>query len=123
MLDAKTAVFTSLDYQFEVTDPILSYLSPAALDAARYNCKAWIQYIMSNRCLMSSILNKPGEIRLRHLLKGLARGSDLLTTLERSDVWRTCYRMCNLMLNMPERTSFRGTSGSTHHLAAAVTAG
>ena len=118
MLDAMTAVFTSLDYQSKVTDPILSYLSPTALDTARYNCKAWIQHFMINRCLMSSILNKPGEIRLRPLLKGLAHGSELLTTRERSDVWRTCY-----MLNVPENPSLRGTSGSTHHLAAAVRAG
>ena len=110
----------------EITDLVLSYLSPAALDAARYTCKAWHQHITSNSWVLSSVLDKSGETDLRGLLKGLDRGSDLLSTHQHPDAWRTRFRMRSLTFSIPEKIRLRGTSVPTcrfGQLAATVRVG
>ena len=80
MTDVITVVTPFLDCLLKITDLVPSCLSPAALDVARYTCKAWHQHIKRNSWVLSSVLDKSGETVLRGLLKGLDRGSDLLST-------------------------------------------
>ena len=96
----------------EVSDLILSYLSPAALDAARHTCKDWRTRILSNPWMLSSVLgveeqrpsvNGSPRSKLGHrdLLKKLDRDSDLPSTFRHSDAWRTRFRTRNLEFSIP----------------------
>lgn len=96
----------------EVSDLILSYLSPAALDAARYTCKDWRTRILPNSWMLSSVLGLEEErpsveglpsskLGHRDLLKKLDRASDLPSTSQHSDVWRTRFRTRNLEFSIP----------------------
>lgn len=100
----------------EVSDLILSYLSPAALDAARYICKDWRTRILSNTWVLSSVLGVEAErppldgspsskISHRDLLKRLERDSDLPSTSQHSDAWRTRFRARNLEFLTPSPSS------------------
>ncbi len=95
----------------EVSDLILSYLSPAALDAARHTCKDWRIRILSNTWVLSSILgvNKARSlsegarcvnVRHRDLLKKLDCDSDLPSTSQHPDAWRTRFRARNLEFSL-----------------------
>ena len=99
----------------EVSDLILSYLSPAALDAARHTCKYWRTWILSNTWLLSSVLGVKGEDspldaspnangHLR-LLRKLDHDSDLPSTSLCSDVWRTRFRIRSLDFSIPSTFS------------------
>jgi len=108
----------------EISDLILSYLSPAALDAARYTCRLWRQRITGNRWLLSTVLDRhkqklpvlrrasviteadadkltatdglePGYSH-RDLLKRLDQESGMLSTHLDSVAWRTRFRMRHL---------------------------
>ena len=87
----------------EISDLILSYLSPAALDAARYTCKDWRMRILSNSWVLSSVLavkedmspldgSPISKLSHRDLLKKLDCDSDLPSTSQHSDAWRTRFR-------------------------------
>lgn len=100
----------------EVSDLILSYLSPAALDAARYTCKDWRTKILSNPWLLSSVLGDEKErpsvdgspsskLGHRDLLKKLDRDSALPSTSQHSDAWRTRFRTRNLEFSIPVPSS------------------
>ncbi len=96
----------------EVSDLILSYLSPAALDAARHTCKDWRIRILSNTWVLSSVLgmnkamspsdgSRSGKVRHRDLLKKLDCDSDLPSTSQHPDAWRTRFRRRNLEFSLP----------------------
>lgn len=100
----------------EVSDLILSYLSPAALDAARHTCKDWQTRILSNTWILSLVLgekekNPPldgslsGKISHRDLLKKLDRDSVLPSTFQHPDAWRTRFRTRTLEISIPLSSS------------------
>ena len=102
----------------EVSDLILSYLSPAALDAATLTCKDWRTIILSNTWVLSSVLGvkeEPSKIsgslnaQLSHrdLLNKLDRDSDLPSTFQHPDAWRTRFRTRNLDFSLPSPSSTR----------------
>ena len=102
----------------EVSDLILSYLSPAALDAARHTCKDWRANILSNPWVLSSVLGVKEEgsrfdgslhdrISHRNLLRKLDRDSDLPSTFRHPDAWRTRFRTRNLDFTLPTLSSTR----------------
>lgn len=96
----------------EVSDLILSYLSPAALDAARYACKGWWTTIVSNAWVLSSVLGVreellSGTLSHRDLLKKWDRDSDLHSTSWRPDAWRTRFRTRNLDFSIQSSSSLR----------------
>ena len=96
----------------EVSDLILSYLSPAALDAARYTCKGWWTTIVSNTWLLSSVLGVreellSGTLSHRDLLKKWDRDSDLHSTSWHPDAWRTRFRTRNLDFSIPSPSSLQ----------------
>lgn len=80
----------------EVSDLIFSYLTPAALDAARHTCWRWRKYILRNNWVLSSVLDGSYAINTRDLLKKLDCDSDLLATSGHPDAWRTRFRIRNL---------------------------
>lgn len=100
----------------EISDLILSYLSPAALDAARYTCKFWRRNIMGNPWVLSTVMNRKagcppysprepgseGEMTIRNLLKSLDQESHLLSTYLESDAWRTRFRVRSLEFSTAE---------------------
>ena len=99
----------------EVSDLILSYLSPAALDAATHTCKHWRTRILSNTWVLSSVLGAKGEDspldaspdangHLR-LLRKLGHDSDLPSTSLCSDVWRTRFRIRTIDFSIPSTFS------------------
>ena len=96
----------------EVSDLILSYLSHAALDAARHTCKVWRRRLLSNSWILSTVLdvsegNYPldgsvsGRISHRDLLKKLDRDSNLPSTYRHADAWRTRFRARSLEFTIP----------------------
>ena len=100
----------------EVSDLILSYLSPAALDAARHTCKDWRRRILSNTWVLYSVLDKDekrspsdgpqsGNFSHRDLLKKLDCNSDLPSTSQHPDAWRTRFRTRNLVFSIPSPSS------------------
>lgn len=100
----------------EVSDLILSYLSPAALDAARHTCKGWRTKILSNTWVLASVLgveektppldaSPGGKISHRDLLKNLDCDSDLPATSQHPDAWRTRFRTRNLEFSIPSPSS------------------
>ena len=94
----------------EVSDLILSYLSPAALDAARHACKGWWTIIVSNTWVLSSVLGVreellSGTLSHRDLLKKWDRDSDLHSTSWHPDAWRTRFRTRNLDFSIPSPSS------------------
>ena len=96
----------------EVSDLILSYLSSAALDAARYACKGWWTTIVSNTWVLSSVLGVREELlsgRLSHrdLLKKWDRDSDLHLPSSHLDAWRTRFRTRDLDFSIPSPSSLR----------------
>ena len=100
----------------EVSDLILSYLSPAALDAARYACKDWWTTILSNTWVLSSVLGLREELlsgTLSHqgLLKKWDCDSDLRSTSWQPDAWRTRFRTRNLdfLIQSPSSSLTRPT--------------
>ena len=101
---------TIFNFPHEVSDLILFYLSPVALDAARYTCKAWWTIILSNTWLLSSVLGVrdqllSGKLSHRDLLKKLDRDSDLPSTSQHPDTWRTRFRTRNLIFTLPSLAS------------------
>lgn len=72
----------------EVSDLILSWLSPAALDTAELTCKIWRRNIMRNNWALSTVLNMANYVRSRIPLRILDRESSLLATYEHFDSWR-----------------------------------
>ena len=107
----------------EVSDLILSYLSLATLDAARYTCKAWHRYITSNSWVLSSVLGKRGETDLRELLKSVDGDWDLLSRYQHPDAWRTRFRMRSLNFSIPTEEPSSGASPSKYRYAAAARVG
>lgn len=104
----------------EVSDLILSYLSPAALDAARYTCKIWWTRILSNTWVLSSVLgvkeeippldeSLSGKLSHRDLLKNFDCGSDLPSTSQHPDTWRTRFRTRNLVFSIPSQSTTLST--------------
>ena len=96
----------------EVSDLILSYLSPAALDAARYACKGWWTIILSNTWVLSSVLGAReellrGTLSHRDLVKKWDRDSDLRSTSWHPDAWRTRFRTRNLDFSIQSPSSSR----------------
>lgn len=100
----------------EISDLILSYLSPAALDAATHTCRDWRTRILSNSWVLSSVLGVKGDrspldgspsrkLSHRDLLKKLVRDSDLPSTSQHSDAWRTRFRTRNLEFSTPSPSS------------------
>ena len=100
----------------EVSDLILSYLSPAALDAARHVCKYWRTRILSNTWVLSSVLGAKGEdsppdrspsVEVSHprLLRKLDHDSNLPSSALCSDAWRTRFRIRNLDFSIPSAFS------------------
>ncbi|KAL9130273.1 MAG: hypothetical protein Q9175_007063, partial [Cornicularia normoerica] len=100
----------------EVSDLILSYLSPAALDAARHTCKDWQTRILSNTWILSLVLGEKeksppldgslsGKISHRDLLKKLDRDSVLPSTSQHPDAWRTRFRTRTLEISIPLSSS------------------
>ena len=99
----------------EVSDLILSYLSPAALDAARYACKGWWAIILSNTWVLSSVLgvkeeSLSGKLSHRDLLNKLDCDSDLFSTSQHPDVWRIRFRTRNLDFSVLAPTPIRKTA-------------
>ena len=95
----------------EVSDLILSYLSPADLDAARYACKGWWTTIVSNTWVLSSVLGLreellSGTLSHRDLLKKWDRDSDL-RLISWHPVWRTRFRTRSLDFSIPSPSSLR----------------
>lgn len=90
----------------EVSDLILSYLSPAALDAARHTCKAWYHTIMSNRWVLSHVLGMNRGSSHRDLLKALEIDSTLLSTFQHPDGWRTSFRIRDVQFLLPVSSSW-----------------
>lgn len=100
----------------EVSDLILSYLSPAALDGARHTCKEWWTRILSNTWVLSSVLgvkeagspldgSLSGKLSHRDLLKKLDCDSDLPSTCQHPDAWRTRFRTRELEFSIPSPSS------------------
>ena len=100
----------------EVLDLILSFLSPAALDAARYTCRDWRTRILSNPWVLSSVLgvkedrlslagSPSSKLSHRDLLKKLDRDSDLPSTSQHSDAWRTRFRTRSLEFSTPSASA------------------
>ncbi len=100
----------------ELSDLILSYLSPAALDAARHTCKAWRTRILSSTWILSSVLgieeerslldgSRSAEHSHRDLLKKLDCDSDLPSTSQHQDAWRTRFRTRSLDFSIPSSSS------------------
>ena len=101
---------------FEVLDLVLSYLSPAALDAARHTSKEWRRRILSSPWALSSVLggrkkslplsaSARGEISHRDLLKKLDHVSDLPSTFQHADAWRTRFRTRHIDFSIPLASS------------------
>ena len=96
----------------EVSDLILSYLSPAALDAARYACRGWWTIILSNTWVLSSVLGAreellSGTLSHRDLVRKWDRDSDLRSTSRHPDAWRTRFRTRNLDFSTQSPSSLR----------------
>ena len=100
----------------EVSDLILSYLSHAALDAARLTCKDWQKRLLSNSWILSTVLDASegksplhasvdGRISHRDLLKKLDRDSNLPSTYRHADAWRTRFRARSLEFTIPSPSS------------------
>lgn len=100
----------------EVSDLILSHLSPAALDAAAHTCRDWRRIILSNRWVLSSVLvakeewspldgSLGGKLSHRDLLKKLDCDSDLPSTSQHPDPWRTRHRTRYLEFSIPSPSS------------------
>ena len=100
----------------EVSDLILSYLSHAALDAARHTCKDWRRRILSNSWILSRVLDVSdgkspldgsvnGKISHRELLKKLDRDGNLPSTYRHADAWRTRFRARSLEFTIPSSSS------------------
>ena len=100
----------------EVSDLILSYLSHAALDAARHTCKVWRRRLLSNTWILSTVLDVSegkypldgsvsGRISHRDLLKKLDRDSNLPSTYRHADAWRTRFRARSLEFAIPSSST------------------
>ena len=96
----------------EISDLILSYLSPAALDAARYTCKGWWTIIVSNVWVLSSVLGVreellSGTLSHRDLLKKWDHDRGLNSVFSHSDSWRTRFRTRNLDFSTQSPSSLK----------------
>lgn len=102
----------------EVSDLILSHLSPAALDAATHTCKGWRTKILSRTWVLSSVLGVNEErsqvagslsapLSHRDLLKKLDDDSGLPSTFQHPDAWRTRFRTRTLDFSLPSPSSTR----------------
>lgn len=93
---------------------VFSFLSPAALDAARCVSRAWRIKIMSDTWILSSVLEskqslaairssgqETGRALHRSLLKKLDSESALTATFEHPDTWRTRFRERKIEFHMP----------------------
>lgn len=118
----------------EVSDLILSTLSVADLDAARYVCHRWWDRIMgSNQVLFQVLRTKSvssaralfaasadAYTEYRHNPRQLARGLDhegsALSTLRLEDSWRSRYRRCDVEFSFPEFASMEGNARPWDHL-------
>lgn len=97
----------------EVSDLILSYLSPATLDAARHTCKYWRMRLLSNTWILCSVLggqgkgggSLSGKTSHRDLLRKLDCDSSLPSTSEHPAAWRTRFRTRNLDFSIPPPVS------------------
>ena len=120
-----------LKLPLEVSDLILSYLSPAALDAATHTCKEWRMMVMSNTWILSSVLAVNANTSLdgsssdtlshRDLLTMLDRNSDLPSTFQHPDAWRTRFRIRSIEFSIPPPSSESRATRPT--LVAAVRTG
>lgn len=104
----------------EISDLILSNLSPAALDTVRHTCKDWRTRILSNIWVLSSVLgvkeirspldgSVSGKLNHRDLLKQFDCDSDLPSTSQHPDAWRTRFRTRNLEFSVPSQLSTLST--------------
>lgn len=102
----------------EVSDLILSHLSPAALEAATHTCKDWRTKILSSTWVLSSVLGVkeersqvPGSpsapLSHRDLLEKLDHDSNLPSTFQHPDAWRTRFRTRTLDFSLPSPPSTR----------------
>ena len=100
----------------EVINLIFAHLSPAALDAMRYTCKAWWIRIMGDVWLLRSVLGpcsidrtdlaqgdrSPDPVkRLRQLAVQLDRQSKITHASSRQDCWRTHYQRVDTTFVVP----------------------
>lgn len=95
---------------------VFSFLSPAALDAARCVCRTWRIKIMSDTWILSSVLGpnealaaigssgqqqQTGRALHRSLLKKLDSESALVDAFEHPDSWRTRFRERKIEFHLP----------------------
>lgn len=135
----------------EIIDLILSYLSPATLDAARHVNWSWRRKILGNCWVLSTVLDDkkdrspsahrlrpisietpsvelsitqdfghPNNLIHRDLLKKLDQGSNLPSTYQHRDSWRTRFRIRHLDFEVVDDSV---DTALTHRLTAAVRTG
>ena len=100
----------------EVINLIFAHLSPAALDAMRYTCKAWWIRIMGDVWLLRSVLGpcsidrtdlaqgdrSPDPVtRLRQLAVQLDRQSQITHASSHQDCWRIHYQRVDITFVVP----------------------
>ena len=105
-----------MDLPGEVINLIFANLSPAALDAIRYTCKAWWIRIMGDVTLLKSVLGpcsidrtdltvgdrSPDQAtQLRQLAVQLDRQSKITHALSRRDCWRSHYQSVDMTFALP----------------------
>lgn len=99
----------------EISDLILSKLSPVALAAARTTCRAWWTMIMSNAWILASVLafehslavrddmrSGNDEISLRRLQRHLDRERHMYTDYEHPDAWPLRFRRRVMDFSIPQ---------------------
>ncbi len=99
----------------EISDLILSKLSPAALVAARTTCRAWWTMIMSNTWILASVLGfehplavrvdlRSGndEVNLRRLQKALDRQRTIYSDDEHPGIWPLHFRRRVMDFSIPQ---------------------
>ena len=106
----------------EISDLILSHLSPTSLDAARLTCRLWRQNIMSNHWVLSRVtdlnarqpswkqLKWGDEVTLRDLLKSLDRETILYQARDGDHIWRARFHVSDLEFAI---TQAKGDQNST----------
>jgi len=98
----------------EISDQILSLLSPSALDAARFTCRAWWDKIMSSCWILSQVLgvrnnlahsrgNSDADEILRQLATRLDYDSLLISAHQHDDSWSARYRKYGYDFTLPKQ--------------------
>ena len=105
-----------MDLPGEIINLIFAPLSPAALDAMRFTCKAWWMRIMGDVSLLRSVLapssmkrtelapdsRRPDQAtRLRQLAAQLGRQSKIANASSSRDCWRLHYQRVDMKFTVP----------------------